>query len=359
MLRGVGRPVSDGRLYQILRFWKPRPCGIHGHKFLGCVRVGSVPCARLETSEISIPNETSIGKTLGEAIRHTKCRQSYCHMSKTIASGVGLPNKWFQEQGMLSLKNLWRPRMTFQFKHSYSDSWVHRRGYPAIPIVLIYFVRQRKDIPFTPLFWLFASFILACGTVHLVEAIIFWHPIYRVSGLVKLLTAVVSWATVLALIRLAPSILNLPSLATTNRLLNQEVNQRRQTERDERALKARYEALLSGTRSIVWTTDPHGSFITPQHSWQRYTGQTWEQHQGNGWLTKIHEDDREELLSSWNDSLRRKSRYTLRGRIWHEDSGSYRWFNAEAVPVTHTKRLSHRILQPRGRRLHRCLRCHQ
>ena len=42
-----------------------------------------------------------------QAIRHARSRESYWHMSKTIASGVGLTNAWLAEQGLLSLKTLW------------------------------------------------------------------------------------------------------------------------------------------------------------------------------------------------------------------------------------------------------------
>src|SRR5258708_4239985 len=73
-------------------------------------------------------------------------------------------------------------------------------AYLAIPCVLGYFVLRRKDIPFKRVFWLFGAFILACGTTHLIEAIIFWWPIYPLAGLIKLFTAAVSWATVVALI---------------------------------------------------------------------------------------------------------------------------------------------------------------
>jgi hypothetical protein len=31
----------------------------------------------------------------------------FWHMSKTIASGVGLNNAWLAEQGLLSMKTLW------------------------------------------------------------------------------------------------------------------------------------------------------------------------------------------------------------------------------------------------------------
>ena len=45
-------------------------------------------------------------------------------------------------------------------------------AYTAIPLVIAYFVLRRKDVPFPRIFWLFVTFIFACGTTHLIEAII-------------------------------------------------------------------------------------------------------------------------------------------------------------------------------------------
>src|SRR5689334_12693062 len=67
------------------------------------------------------------------------------------------------------------------------------------------------DLPFRLVFLLFGAFILSCGTTHLMEAIIFWWPAYRLAGLIKLATALVSWTTVLALIRVAPQALAMRS----------------------------------------------------------------------------------------------------------------------------------------------------
>ncbi len=99
-------------------------------------------------------------------------------------------------------------------------------AYTAIPCVLIFFILRRKDAPFPRVFWLFGAFILACGSGHLVEASIFWWPAYRLSGLVKLLTAIVSWATVLVLIRVWPDALKLPGLAKINAELEAQIRQR-------------------------------------------------------------------------------------------------------------------------------------
>jgi PAS domain S-box-containing protein len=86
-------------------------------------------------------------------------------------------------------------------------------AYLSIPLVLVYFARQRRGLPFSRLFVLFAAFILACGTTHLVEAVIFYRPVYHLSGVVKAVTAVVSWLTVLALVPAVPRLLDLTAAA--------------------------------------------------------------------------------------------------------------------------------------------------
>lgn len=84
-------------------------------------------------------------------------------------------------------------------------------AYVAIPLVLCFFLLQRSDLPFRKIFLLFGAFILACGTTHLMEAIIFWWPIYRVAGIIKLFTAIISWSTVCALIPIVPKVLAMRS----------------------------------------------------------------------------------------------------------------------------------------------------
>lgn len=73
------------------------------------------------------------------------------------------------------------------------------------------FARRRKDVPFRHLFWLFGLFIIACGFTHFMEYYTFYTPIYRLSGLLKLLTAGVSWGTVIALIPITPRALAMRS----------------------------------------------------------------------------------------------------------------------------------------------------
>ena len=134
----------------------------------------------------------------------------------------GFPPRWSCGAG-------WQEEPSLGWLHIASDLAIFG-AYTAIPIVIAYFVLRRRDLPFPRVFWLFVVFIFACGTTHLISAIIFWKPIYRVDGLVKLITAVASWSTVAALIVATPKALRLPGLAKLNDELTHEVEERKQSE---------------------------------------------------------------------------------------------------------------------------------
>ena len=82
-------------------------------------------------------------------------------------------------------------------------------AYFIIPVVIIWFIQKKPNIPFLPVFWLFGFFIILCGTTHILDAIIFWWPGYRLSALLRFFTALVSFVTVFALIRDLPKVLAL------------------------------------------------------------------------------------------------------------------------------------------------------
>ncbi len=102
----------------------------------------------------------------------------------------------------------WRPEILWL--HVVSDALV-ALSYTTIPFTLYYFVRKRRDLPFDWMFLCFAVFIIACGATHAMEIWTVWHPTYRVSGVVKAITAMASVPTAILLIKLVPSALALPS----------------------------------------------------------------------------------------------------------------------------------------------------
>ena len=82
-------------------------------------------------------------------------------------------------------------------------------AYFLIPLLIIWFVQKKPEMPFISFFWLFSAFIVLCGATHLMDAIIFWWPAYRLSALIKFFTAIISFITVFALIKDMPKLLML------------------------------------------------------------------------------------------------------------------------------------------------------
>ncbi|RWY47863.1 sensor histidine kinase [Mucilaginibacter gilvus] len=99
-------------------------------------------------------------------------------------------------------------------------------SYFAIPFLLVVMLRKKQDIPFHRIIFLFVAFILLCGLTHLIDAAIFWWPAYRLSALLRFITAVVSIFTVYALYRILPTVFNLRTVAD----LEAEIEKRRMVE---------------------------------------------------------------------------------------------------------------------------------
>ncbi|AFY41185.1 ATP-binding protein [Nostoc sp. PCC 7107] len=129
---------------------------------------------------------------------------------------------------------LWKPELVWL--HIIADGAI-ALAYYSIPVLLIYFISQRKDVPFNGVFLLFGAFILACGTGHLMDIWTLWHPDYWISGALKAFTAIISIYTAFALIVLIPQALTIPSpaqLEAVNRVLSTEIIERKRIETELR-----------------------------------------------------------------------------------------------------------------------------
>jgi hypothetical protein len=96
---------------------------------------------------------------------------------------------------------LWQTKLVWL--HVASDSII-AIAYFSIPITLVYFISKREDLPFNWIFAMFGAFIVACGITHIFEIWTLWHPTYWLSGTMKAITAIISFATAILLVELIP-----------------------------------------------------------------------------------------------------------------------------------------------------------
>ena len=97
----------------------------------------------------------------------------------------------------------------------------------------------------------------------------------------------------------------------------------RQSETALRKREERYRSLVLATASLVWMTDPAGHIVESSPAWTEFTGQSFEQYRGLGWLDAVHPEDRSHVRDVWMDMLRSQCvvqvEYKLRNRdgTWH------------------------------------------
>jgi signal transduction histidine kinase len=141
----------------------------------------------------------------------------------------------------------WKPEIVWL--HVVSDALI-TLAYYSIPVILFVLVRKRRDLPFHWMFIMFGAFILGCGTTHLMEIWTLWHSTYRLSGMIKLVTALLSVGTAIALVPLVPKALAIP---TTNERLRAEVEERKHAQAETARLYGEAQAAVRMRETFLAT----------------------------------------------------------------------------------------------------------
>jgi PAS domain S-box-containing protein len=178
-------------------------------------------------------------------------------------------------------------------------------AYFAIPLLIVRYITRRHNQRFIKLYFLFAGFILACGSTHLLDALSFWVPVYRFSALVRLGTAIVSWLTVFNLFKVLPAAFSLKTASE----LEYEVEQRKKAEEQLRVNNAMLSEALQIAKLGHWQWNVVENKVTWTDSILRLYGEkgknlemTYEQY-----LHRVHPDDREYVHNIITQALDNKT----------------------------------------------------
>jgi PAS domain S-box-containing protein len=217
-------------------------------------------------------------------------------------------------------------------------------AYTGIPIVIAtYVLKKHKNVQFRMVFWLFSAFILLCGLTHFMDATIFWWPAYRLSAVIRFITAIVSLATLVALFKLMPEILGLK----TSKEFQAELLQRIKAEEElikkndeiirlNRILETRMYFLAESMPLLVWTTDAEGKADYFNKNFLKYTGKTLEELNGFKWADIVCDEDLEETMKAWQHAVKNKTFYKVEQRL-KSHNNSYRYFMTYGNPMLDDK----------------------
>jgi diguanylate cyclase (GGDEF)-like protein/PAS domain S-box-containing protein len=234
---------------------------------------------------------------------------------------------------------LWRPALLWL--HVASDLLI-TAAYYAIPVMLAYFASKRKDLEFRWMFILFAVFIVACGTTHLMAVWTIWHPDYLADGIVKLITAVSSVGTAILLRPLIPQALALTSPATlreANTKLQAEIDARLRSEAALRESEERWQFALEGAGAGVWdyNLQTHEVMYSKRYKemYNLVADQNGKVH--HEWKKCVHPEDMARLLGELQAYLDGISpAFACEYRMRCEDGG-YRWILDRAMLISRTE----------------------
>ena len=115
-------------------------------------------------------------------------------------------------------------------------------------------------------------------------------------------------------------------------LILMDVTRRRRAEERLRRSESRFRTLANSLPQLAWQTSADGEIEWYNRRWYEFTGTTFDEMKGSGWMTVQHPDHLERVTAHFRAAIETgepwEDFFPLRGA-----DGQYRWFLSRAVPI--------------------------
>jgi len=115
-------------------------------------------------------------------------------------------------------------------------------------------------------------------------------------------------------------------------IATRQIQEQLLAEKAIRAGEKRYQSYIDVTMQLAWTANHKGELVEDNSSWSKYTGRSYEETKGFGWLEDVHPDDRDRTAKIWRKAVAEKVLYETEYRLRRYD-GEYRDYLARGIPL--------------------------
>jgi PAS domain S-box-containing protein len=114
--------------------------------------------------------------------------------------------------------------------------------------------------------------------------------------------------------------------------LERDITERKKTEEELSRNELRFRTLTSSAPVGIFQTDAAGQTIYVNETWLEYTGLTFSEAMGDGWIVALHPDDKEAQLNQWQNRSKKGLVSSSEFRLT-DKKGNTRWVIGNAAPL--------------------------
>lgn len=169
-----------------------------------------------------------------------------------------MTNEWFSSAGFMPHIHCYLGTPSLVWTMFTTDLLI---GFAYLSISLsLYLLIRRTQLPFHTVFLAFGLFIFACGATHFMDVYTMWYPEYWLAAFVKIVTAIASVATAVAIIYLKPKVVAFAEAAALSEERSRQLKEQfvllRKSEEQFRLL------VVAIKDYAVLALDPEGRIVT-------------------------------------------------------------------------------------------------